>query len=93
MSKGLILMVKCVSIKLGNAYVIHIGQVEIAKFWFEKKGESHSILSEEEAKSLANDMASFFNQKYDMSKLDDKVYKESDEEMVKLLSKMAELID
>ena len=86
-------MVKCVAIKLGNAYVIHIGQVEIVKFWFEKKGESHSILSEEETKNLANDMASFFNQKYDMSKLDDKVYKESDEEMVKLLSKMAELID
>ena len=67
-------MVEFFTQRLGNAYVIGLGGCEIAKFWFTKEGESHSILSEDEAKNLAEDMCRFFEQKYDVAELDDEEF-------------------
>lgn len=64
-------MAKFYTEKLGNAYIIGLGSVEIAKFWFTKEGESKSILSEEEAKGLAEDMCRFFEEKYDVDNLEE----------------------
>ena len=80
-------MVECYPVKLGNAWCIFIGQAEIAKFWFNTEDQSKSILSEEEAKEMAENMSAFFNDKYDMSKFEGE-FSEEEEMMMKLLSKI-----
>lgn len=70
--------VECFCEKIGNTYLIHVGSHEIARFWFSDGKKSKSLLSEEEAKDLAENMCEFFNTKYDTSKLSEEEWGDSE---------------
>ena len=83
---------KCFCEQLGNAFVIGLGDHEIAKVWFNTKDGSKSILTKEEAKEITEGMCNLFNDKYDMSKFPVEEYGDSEKAsaMVRIMNSLCE---
>ena len=80
------------STKLGNAYVVGCGKCEIAKFWFAKGDDSHSPLTEEEAKRIADRLVEFLKISIPSESLTEEEYGDSDKYLksVKLINRLSE---